>query len=160
VWATILVLEAILFIPCRRRHRRRKTVLQTAVFSRVPPPSLVPFSGDVHRRHRSLQDEPIVSFEVRYHQLQLSFWFRANPTPRFIATVTLKFVQKSIYRNQRCPLLQSQLKLFQPFSTQNSNSVLFPGSNPNVLKLHLNNSNFDKLDIYVAQFFMHFPNTV
>jgi hypothetical protein len=107
-----LGLEAILFIPCRRRHRRRKTVLQTAVFSRVPPPSLVPFSGDVHRRHRSLQDEPIVSFEVRYHQLQLSFWFRANPTPRFIATVTLKFVQKSIYRKQQLFRFSSQLSKF------------------------------------------------
>jgi hypothetical protein len=109
-----LVLEAILFIPCKRRHRRRKTVLQTADFSRVPPLSLVSFSGDVHQWQRSLQDEPMVSFEVHHHPLQLSVSFRANPMPRFIATVTLKFVQKSIYKNHCCPLLQSQLKLFQP----------------------------------------------
>jgi hypothetical protein len=91
-----------------------QNVLQTADFSRVPPLSLVSFSGDVHQRQRSLQDEPMVSFEVHHHQLQLSVSFRANPMPRFIATVTLKFVQKSIYKNQCCPLLQSQLKLFQP----------------------------------------------
>lgn len=72
--ATIFVLEALVFIGCRRRNLRAKSGLKTGSVTLFLSHVAVPFSNERRRWHTPPQHQLATPFEAHHHQLQLCFW--------------------------------------------------------------------------------------